>query len=264
MRRRNPPLRVARDGPGLRDGRSIPGDASSGRNGPSPAFTLIELLVVLAIIAILASLLLPVLGRARQKARQSACQSNLRQVGIALVLHQDENNGRFPDQRTLKTGLGYRPWSDWPPSDPRAGWAAITLSNQIGQSAVWMCPSLAASGLRKAIQIVQNFSATDSNAMTGYWLWRFDRDSTPIPLDNFWNKTSETALSDLRISDNPVVGKPGSLSDVELTVDAYFPGTVPNVEPVLSGRSAHRGGRNRLMLDLSVRFWRDPRLTRGD
>jgi prepilin-type N-terminal cleavage/methylation domain-containing protein len=91
------------------------------------AFTLIELLVVIAIIAVLAALLLPALSRSKQMARRTACTSQLKQQFIAWRLYLDDHENRFPDRRDLKSALsgGYKPWSTWPPSDPRAGWAAL-------------------------------------------------------------------------------------------------------------------------------------------
>lgn len=63
-------------------------------------FTLIELLVVIAIIGILAGILLPVLSRARESARSTQCASNVKQIGMGLIMYANENGEQFPTDTT--------------------------------------------------------------------------------------------------------------------------------------------------------------------
>ncbi|MFQ6098945.1 MAG: DUF1559 domain-containing protein, partial [Armatimonadota bacterium] len=58
-------------------------------------FTLIELLVVIAIIAILAAILFPVFSRAREKARQASCQSNLKQLALGFLMYAQDYDEKF-------------------------------------------------------------------------------------------------------------------------------------------------------------------------
>lgn len=63
-----------------------------------PAFTLIELLVVIAIIAIIAAILFPVFARARENARRTSCQSNLKQIGLGLLQYQQDYDEKNPNR----------------------------------------------------------------------------------------------------------------------------------------------------------------------
>jgi len=98
------------------------------------AFTLIELLVVIAIISILASILFPVFARAREQARKSACLSNLKQIGLAVMMYVQDYDETYP-VAYLAT----------PSSDSMSGYSASywfnTLQPYTKNRQVWFCPT---------------------------------------------------------------------------------------------------------------------------
>lgn len=112
-------------------------------------FTLIELLVVIAIIAILAAILFPVFARAREKARQASCESNLKQLGLAMMSYATDYDGCFPISTPSCQAMGInsvQPW--WTSTGP-----------YVKNAGILMCPS--------AINNFINNSGCGNNVMCG-------------------------------------------------------------------------------------------------
>ncbi len=99
-------------------------------------FTLIELLVVIAIIAILAAILFPVFAKAREKARQTACLSNEKQIGLGLLQYSQDNNEFMI---SAWSGLGGYGPSDKSPTSYKYKWMD-SIYPYVKSTAVFSCP----------------------------------------------------------------------------------------------------------------------------
>lgn len=104
---------------------------SDGMRVRTQAFTLIELLVVIAIIAILAAILFPVFAQAREKARQVACLSNLKQIGLAIAQYNQDFDECFPCGMFQNAGPG---------ANGGTGWAGQIIP-YVKNNAVFTCPN---------------------------------------------------------------------------------------------------------------------------
>jgi prepilin-type N-terminal cleavage/methylation domain-containing protein/prepilin-type processing-associated H-X9-DG protein len=99
-------------------------------------FTLIELLVVITIISILASMLLPALGKAKEKALTIYCVNNLHQLGMAMMMYGDDYNERLPLSATHIASQGMGGWTNNP-----APWMAA-MQSEYQNTNLLRCPAL--------------------------------------------------------------------------------------------------------------------------
>ena len=131
------------------------------------AFSLVELLVVVAILAMLIALLLPAIQAARSAARQNQCRSNMRQIGLAVLMYCDTNNGKFPL-------LAYHNNDDSDRNELQKSWIATLQPYLESVDQVRFCPE-DSDGVEGRIPTATSF------AMNGYLRARRTMDTSGLP-----------------------------------------------------------------------------------
>jgi hypothetical protein len=169
---------------------------------------------------------------------KTLCLSHLKSSSLALSMYSMDENDQMPDRRDLKA-KNYRPWNNWPSTDPRIGWIESVIAPYSRDSSKLACPVMSK---HQFVQVVQG--------KTAYWAWGFDKIDKKVSLDNFWGKTADRIIQDLNTQHH----KTFTPATVEVLTDPKFPDNVKMDDPLINGKTPHFGGRNVSYLDAHVKF----------
>lgn len=180
------------------------------------AFTLIELLVVIAIIAILAAILFPVFAQAREKARQTACLSNVKQISLAMLMYSQ-------DYDEVYVAAGFTPFFSWQGPNGYDNGASYTSNNPYQGCKGWPCigPNGEATFAARLMPYIKNYqvwvcpSANNSTTNGTNWFTPNAKFSVTDPGQkpiSYWYNVSVSAASQAAIdapANSGVLGETG-------------------------------------------------------
>jgi prepilin-type N-terminal cleavage/methylation domain-containing protein len=246
-------------------------------------FTLIELLVVIAIIAILAAILFPVFATAREKARQTTCASNEKQIGLGMIQYAQDYDEMFPMAYNANCGSGT---TNWPfEIGPYVLKSQLNVANN-GQAGVWACPDdlivRPNNGTALSYAVVQGYdtgygpgagfpgdgddqpwhnqTANDANgcsSVPGRQISEFPAPATTFLVAENWHdldiigRTSTPSVPVTFTVGTPVGN--GQSWDVENSQDGAGGTTA---QGIAGGKAGHSGGWNYLCVDGHVKWMR--------
>jgi len=222
----------------------------------SKGFTLIELLVVIAIIAILAAILFPVFAKVREKARQTACLSNQKQIGLALMQYVQDNDEVFPCTKTF-------PWT--PGGQPQGiGWAG-ELYPYVKSRAVFKCPDNSSSSADFVVSYAMNWgmfpamtlSKLNAPANTVYLFEIDDR----LPYNSGPDTTAEVRSGCGSGFANNLTADQAKYATGRLLNPGALAGDPSLGNPQMEGR--HNGGANYILADGHAKWFRPSQVSPG-